>query len=258
MVSLDKNHLKQDLFEIVSYIFQSLLVAYLILLLIEQVWSGSVSAYFNLNYLLIAVIVFGIIDVFSDHKENVKETLGTREYVFIIILAVLGFVLIKYKTADLGWLSWVISLIASALIYLVSVLIYDDSEEEEFVWTLSWKKTLFVAVLGLLLLSVGLSFTALSLLESLRIVFGSVYVLFLPGFVLSYAFFNSSEIDWLERIALSFGLSIAIVPLVVFYLNLIGLRISLVNTSLTVLGVILISVGLLYAKSKNWFKRKKK
>jgi len=57
-------------------------------------------------------------------------------------------------------------------------------------------------------------------------------------------------IDWIERIALSFALSIAIVPLAVFYLNLIGLKINLLNSSLAIFGMILISLGILHYKSK--------
>ena len=88
-------------------------------------------------------------------------------------------------------------------------------------------------------------FTYLTALESLRIVFGSIFVLFLPGFIITYIFFPKSEkekgIDWIERIALSFALSIAIVPLAVFYLNLIGVKINLLNSFLTILGIMLIS-----------------
>ena len=80
-------------------------------------------------------------------------------------------------------------------------------------------------------------FTNLSYIESLRIIFGSVYVLFLPGFIMSYIFFSktkefdseekeSNSIDWIERIALSFALSIAFVPLAVFYVNLVGVNIK--------------------------------
>ena len=88
-------------------------------------------------------------------------------------------------------------------------------------------------------------FTKLSYPEAFRIVFGSVYVLFLPGFVMSFAFFplKQKSIDGIERIAISFALSIAVVPLAVFYLNLIGLRINLINSFFTILGIIIISFG---------------
>src|SRR3989338_11336996 len=104
-------------------------------------------------------------------------------------------------------------------------------------------------------------FTKLSSLESFRIVFGSIYVLFLPGFIISFIFFPKTKkfddeneekekgaIDWIERIALSFALSIAIVPLAVFYLNLIGIRINLLNSFLTILGIIVISLMILWFK----------
>ena len=119
-------------------------------------------------------------------------------------------------------------------------------------------------VLLLIILSVILSFfTNLGYLGAFRIVFGAVYVLFLPGFLISYILFNKTKefevenkegIDWIERIALSFALSIAIVPLAVFYLNLIGIKISLLNTTLIILGIILISLGILYYRNKNQHK----
>ena len=101
-------------------------------------------------------------------------------------------------------------------------------------------------------------------------------MLFLPGFIISYLFFpktkkfdedeegesgeegrNKDEngkrenerekgaIDWIERIALSFALSIAIVPLAVFYLNLAGLKINLFNSFMTILVIILIGTAIL-------------
>ena len=118
-----------------------------------------------------------------------------------------------------------------------------------------------VGILILLSLILGV-FTSLGLLESFRIVFGSIYVLFLPGFIISYIFFPETKefdskdkedakgIDWIERIALSFALSIAIVPLAVFYLNLIGIRINLLNSALTILGIIIISLGILRWKNQ--------
>ncbi len=126
----------------------------------------------------------------------------------------------------------------------------------------AWLFGIIITILILFIISILIAlFTQLSYLESLRIIFGSVYVLFLPGFVISYLFFPKTKefeseseekgaIDWIERIALSFALSIAIVPLAVFYLNLIGVKINLLNSFLTILGIIIISFGVLYFKNK--------
>ena len=88
-------------------------------------------------------------------------------------------------------------------------------------------------------------------LKILRTIFGSVYVLFLPGLVLTYAFFREREVDIIERITLSFALSISIIPILIFYLNLIGMRINLVNVSLVVVVIIGISLSKIF-----WPKRK--
>jgi len=83
----------------------------------------------------------------------------------------------------------------------------------------------------------------MDVVEVLRLVFGTVFVLFLPGLAWSYVFFNKDEIDWIERVALSFGLSIALVPLTVFWLNyLFKVKITLTNVTITILLLILIPV----------------
>lgn len=111
---------------------------------------------------------------------------------------------------------------------------------------------------ALAVISVVLGFI-IGFLESFRIVFGAVYVLFLPGFIISFIFFPKTKefdskkenaIDLLERIALSFALSIAIVPLVVFYLNLVGIRINILNTSLIILAIMIISIIILWKRQK--------
>ena len=116
--------------ELVNHLFQTLLVTYLILLLAEQLWEGLVSVYLNLNWLLVAVIVIGVLDVFSDRPPRRQESVKGWDYVFVVVLGVLGFVIIKYKTVDLGWLSWVISLIAGALIILLSFLVLEEKDED--------------------------------------------------------------------------------------------------------------------------------
>lgn len=110
---------------IVNHTFQVFLVTYLILLLSEQVWPGLVSLYLNLNYLFVLIIILGILSVFSERIE-VKEQITRLDDIFIIILGICGFGVIKYKTASLGWLSWVIALIAGILIILLSWMVLDD------------------------------------------------------------------------------------------------------------------------------------
>ncbi|MEA3295283.1 MAG: DUF1616 domain-containing protein [Euryarchaeota archaeon] len=85
----------------------------------------------------------------------------------------------------------------------------------------------------------------MDILSLLRMVFGSIFVLFIPGFAWSFAFFKKEEIDVIERIALSFGLSIALVPLSVFYLNyLFHIKITAVNSFLVI--IILTVIPLVY------------
>lgn len=53
-----------------------------------------------------------------------------------------------------------------------------------------------------------------------RVIFGLPFLLFIPGYVLIAALFpKKGDIDGIERLALSFGLSIAIVPLIGLALN---------------------------------------
>lgn len=115
---------------VVNHLFQTLLVTYLVLLLIEQIWPGLVSTYFRLNYLLIIVIIAGVLDVFSEHQKKPEEKIKKIDYIFIIALGILGFAIIKYKTAKLEWLSWMISVIAGILIVLLSYLVLEEKDDD--------------------------------------------------------------------------------------------------------------------------------
>ena len=74
----------------------------------------------------------------------------------------------------------------------------------------------------------------------LRVVFGIPLVLFIPGYALIGALFPSrQDIDGIERIALSFGLSIAIVPLTGLALNYTpwGIRLDPIVICLCILTI---------------------
>lgn len=89
-------------------------------------------------------------------------------------------------------------------------------------------------------------------IKILDIGISALYVLFIPGFLASYIFFGLGKIDVIERLALSFALSISLVPLIVFYTNLAGLKISLDSVYFQILAIILIETAVLIFK---WKKR---
>jgi uncharacterized membrane protein len=80
----------------------------------------------------------------------------------------------------------------------------------------------------------------------LRYVFGSALVLFLPGFALIEALYPKRELDELTRLALSIGLSLALVPLVGLVLNYTpwGIRLLPVSISIAGLTAVLLCVAL--------------
>lgn len=84
--------------------------------------------------------------------------------------------------------------------------------------------------------------------EILFFIFSILFTLFLPGFCLSYLFFSEKEIDVLERIALSIGLSLAVVPLIVFYGNIIGIRITQLSVIAEIIGLLLLTGGIVVFK----------
>jgi len=85
-------------------------------------------------------------------------------------------------------------------------------------------------------------------MEILLLILALLFVLFLPGFVLSFLFFNKKTLDSIERLPLSFALSVAIVPIMVFYLNLLGIRITILTVTIQIALVILVALLLLLFK----------
>lgn len=78
------------------------------------------------------------------------------------------------------------------------------------------------------------------IIDSLRVGAGSIWLLFIPWYWLVSTWFKNDDIDILEIIALSFAFSISVIPLLVFYLNLIGLPIDqwLVYSTVVIITII--------------------
>lgn len=117
--------------EIINQVFHVFLVTYLLLLLLEEVFTGIVLDYLNLNYLLIIVLIAGVLTVLFPTKEKKRKEKATgKDYLYTIFLGIAGTVIIFIKTKELGWLSYLISIIAGILIILLSFLVLEEDEKK--------------------------------------------------------------------------------------------------------------------------------
>lgn len=99
-------------------------------------------------------------------------------------------------------------------------------------------------------------------LDYVRSAFGLFFIMFLPGFVLTKSLFpsgvpiktSSERMDKLERVVLSFGVSLILTPMVALILNYtpLGVRLLPITLSLLVFTVVLATVGI-FRESKIQF-----
>lgn len=107
---------------------------------------------------------------------------------------------------------------------------------------------LTTVVVATLLLFPLVAFTS----GGLRIAFGLLFALFFPGYALISALFpKQGRLGGIERIALSFGLSIAIVPLIGFILNFTPWGIELYPI------VISVTLFILAASVVGWYRQRR-
>lgn len=119
----------------IETLFSSLLTLYLLLLLVQQIFPKIFELIpINLNYLLFAVVIFGVIHVLlhrdEEHEETRAEKITKKDYAFIGAMSILGGVIIWYKTRNIGWLSYLISIIGGVLIFLLSVIVLEGDKDE--------------------------------------------------------------------------------------------------------------------------------
>ena len=84
-------------------------------------------------------------------------------------------------------------------------------------------------------------------LPALRAVLGFILMFFLPGFVWTLVLFK--RVNIIERVALSFGLSIALVTLSILVLNLLlDVKVTGINSLLIIIVIAIIPLAVYYLK----------
>jgi len=109
-------------------------------------------------------------------------------------------------------------------------------------YLLTTQATWFWAIIALALTTTTLVFTipenAIPVVYA-RYLLGSIFVLWLPGYTFIKALFPTKELDNIERVALSIGMSLALVPITGLLLNYTpwGIRLTPVTISLLALTI---------------------
>ena len=113
-------------------------------------------------------------------------------------------------------------------------------------WEMNWGVYAALAISLATILTIYAAPTSIPFMV-LRWILGSAFVLFIPGYAAVEALFpRSREMDSIERIALSVGLSLALVPLVGLILNYTpwGITLLPIVISLSVLTTCLVGIAL--------------
>jgi hypothetical protein len=117
--------------EILQYSF----ITYLLLIFSEALKPGLVSYFFNLNIVLVVVLLSGFIWVVT-RNEKLDEVLFTKEHRRIkitevwriILFSAAAVLLVYFMTKDLGLISFVITITSAIIIILLSLLLFLDKD----------------------------------------------------------------------------------------------------------------------------------
>lgn len=246
--------------DIITYLFYGLFGSYIILLLIEQLF-GFVSLYLNLNLLLMVLIIVGVfyypLQIREDREK--EKRLNKYDNVFIWVIGILGCLLIYINVRELGWISYIITFSSLILIILSSYLLClkkNKKTEKSFFNRRKKIKKFVLPGLLCLFMFILIIIYPISSLQFFKFLLKIAY-LFLPGYLLSLIFFDIKkvEISIIERISLSFGLVIVFIPLIVFYLTLIGIKISILNF-VFIIFIIDLLLFIVYKRKKTLIKKR--
>lgn len=115
---------------IFSYVFQTLLVLFLVTLLLREFYPEFINTRISVNWFMFVVILFGVLSILIPVKERrLEKGFVKKDWYLIFGLGVLGMVLLMLKLGSLGWIGYVISVLGGAIIVLLSWLVLTEQDK---------------------------------------------------------------------------------------------------------------------------------
>ncbi|MFA5173555.1 MAG: hypothetical protein WC438_00050 [Candidatus Pacearchaeota archaeon] len=129
-----EEYILEHLRHIFSYVFQTLLILFLVTLLTREFYPDFIDSLININWFMLAVIIIGAISILFPPKQrefsfDLQRNPTKKDLYLIIFLGILGAVIIFLKLKTLGWISYLISMLGGIIIILLSWLILTEKEE---------------------------------------------------------------------------------------------------------------------------------
>lgn len=123
----------KPIFLIARELFPYILIIYLILFLLENLFIGIVSNNFNLNWILGVALGLGLLSVFAPEisEEPVANQPQRSDYILVVVLAIIGGIIIFAKVELAGLVRWMTAGVSAGLIALVGVVLLGKDEEIE-------------------------------------------------------------------------------------------------------------------------------
>jgi len=163
MAKEENKYLRESLL-FLKELFLALLITFLLLLILETIFEGSVSRYLNLNHLMIGVAIVGVITVVTGHREAVKLKSSVRQSLLMGVgTGLAGALFAWYLTQGAGWLSGLAAAMSGVALVLLSLLLAGAAQRRQIVEAL--KRA--TRIIELTYLQLALAFVILALLKTL-------------------------------------------------------------------------------------------
>lgn len=123
---------KQVAAEINVIVFVGSLIFYLVLLIIENLFTSFVTGTFNPHYILVLIVGSGFLNFFlktddDSHAEQKKP--GAIDYIYIFSLAIIGFIVTWYSTRSVGPQSWLLSSVAGIITLVIGFVLSQPDDD---------------------------------------------------------------------------------------------------------------------------------